>query len=194
MIAALRDADMIEGEGRDDRFGLHDVESDEGDVMIRSELGAGVHAKQSGGGSTFRPSSMSGTEGDNAEPESVAVLQLKLALLKEQREREREMDERACEADERARLAKERDWEIEQRRVELQAVNQAATAARPAAKGEIHNLLPKMGEGEDTLEFFETFERALLLNKVDRSEWPLFLPSHLTPRANSIIYFVSGRE
>jgi len=93
IIAALRNADTIEGEGRDDGFGLNDVESDEGEVMIRSELGAGVDAGQSGGGSAFRPSSMSGTDEDNAEPESVSVLQLKLALLKEQCDREREMDE-----------------------------------------------------------------------------------------------------
>ena len=180
MIAALRHADVIEEERRDDGFGLGDVESDDGEVIINSELGAGVDVGQSGGGSAVRSSSISSTDGDNAGQESVAVLQLKLALLKEKREMQKEIDERA-------RLAKEQDFELEQRRAEFQAVNQAGTTARPTARGEIHSLLPKMSEGENTLEFFQTFERALLLNNVDRNEWPLFLPSHLTPRANKVL-------
>jgi len=106
---------------------------------------------------------MSGTDGEIAEPEAVRVLRLRLALAREERERDRERDERA-------RMAKERDWEIQQQRAAMQAANQNTTGTRPAAKAEIHNLLPKMTEGEDTLEFFQTFERASLLNKIDPSD------------------------
>ena len=185
MIAALRDADRIDEEERDD--GWDDVENNDGEVEGRGELGTDVDAGLSGGGSVTDPLLMSGTDGEIAGSEAVDVLRLRLALAREERAREREKDERA-------RIAKERDWELEQQRAAMQAANQNTTSTRPAAKGEIHNLLPKMSEGEDTLEFFQTFERALLLNKVDRCEWPLFLPSHLTPRANKVLSNLSLEE
>ena len=108
--------------------------------------------------------------GGRDEPESIAILRLKLALAerqaqldKEKDERDKERDERARERDERARLARERDWQIEQERMAMQAQtdSSASHANRPTNMAEIQHLLPKMSSDDDVLTFFQKSERAM---------------------------------
>jgi len=72
MIAALRNADRIEEERLDDS--LDDVENEDGEIESRGVFGTDVDVGPSGGGSVANPLSMSGTDGDIAEPEAVSVL------------------------------------------------------------------------------------------------------------------------
>ena len=66
------------------------------------------------------------------------------------RERERER-----ERDERMRENREREWEIERERATLLA-GQNNNSGRPALRGELFNLLPKM-TNEDPVAFFLFF-------------------------------------
>jgi len=123
------------------------------------------------------------------EPESVAVLKLKLALAEKQAKWEKERDERATKA-------RERQWEIERERMNLQAqlTSSNPTSARAATRADIHHLLPKMSADDDVLNFFHTFERAMLLNKVDKVEWPRYLPAQLNSKANKVLSSLSLQE
>jgi len=89
-------------------------------------------------------------------------------------------------------LATEREWEIEKERAAMQN-NRFSRGSRRAARGEIYHLLPKMDDA-DTLVFFQTFEGALQINEIDKSEWPKFLPAHLTPKANKVLSSLSLSE
>ena len=46
----------------------------------------------------------------------------------------------------------------------------------------------------DPLVFFQTVERALQLNETAKSEWPKFLPAHLTPNDNKVLSSLSLAE
>ena len=105
MIAALRAFDEANGPGGSD------VESDGNDEMVLDE---GDRGEVSDSGSIAGPPSLPDPVGE--EPESVAVLKLKLALA----EQKARMDERDREW---AREARERGWEIEKERMAMQNQN-----------------------------------------------------------------------
>ena len=166
MIAALRawDKDVAEGDDHDEQ-------------ALDGSDGGGADDSGSVAG---RPSVTDQVGGSQSE--SVEVLRLKLALAEQQAEWDRERDERA-------RIARERNWEIEQQRMTMQAQTAppAPSSNRAASRAEIQHLLPKMSSDDDVLTFFHTFERAMNLNKVDRSEWPRFLPAQLNSKANKVL-------
>jgi len=87
---------------------------------------------------------------------------------------------------------REREWEIERERATLLA-GQANSSARPTLRGDLFNLLPKM-TNDDPVAFFSAFKRALLLNGIDKTEWPRFLPSSLTVKANKVLAGLSLEE
>ena len=47
---------------------------------------------------------------------------------------------------------------------------------------------------DDPVAFFSAFKRALLLNGIDKTEWPRFLPSSLTVKANKVLAGLSLEE
>ena len=147
--------------------------------------GAGNDDQRSDGESIAGFSSMPVAVGDDSpETDSVRVMQLKLALVREERERERERDERA-------RLAREREFQIEKERLCLRD-SRGPTPMHPV-RPEVHNILPKMSN-DDPLVFFQSFERALLLNDVAKSPWSRYLPANLTPKANKVLAGLSLDE
>jgi len=166
IIAMITDDDRrIEREGDG-----NDVEGD--DVSD----GAGNDDQRSDGESIAGFSSMPVAVGDDSpETDSVRVMQLKLALVREERERERERDERA-------RLAREREFQIEKERLCLRD-SRGPTPMHPV-RPEVHNILPKMSN-DDPLVFFQSFERALLLNDVAKSQWSRYLLANLTQASHS---------
>ena len=47
---------------------------------------------------------------------------------------------------------------------------------------------------DDPLVFFQSYERALLLNDVEKSQWSKFLPANLTPKANKVLAGMSLQD
>ena len=178
MIAALRDFD------NDNSPGVRGDESDGHEEEMAFDEGGGGAASGSGSVAEF-PSLTNRAGGE--EPESVAVLKLKLALAEQQARWEKEKDEREREREERAREARERDWEIEQQRLNLQAQLGPTTPNVRASRADIHHLLPKMNSEDDVLNFFHVFERSMMLNRVEKCEWPRYLPGQLNAKANKVI-------
>jgi len=117
-----------------------------------------------------------------SENESVEILRLKLALAEQQAKYDKERDERAS-------SAREREWEIERERIALQAQNNplAPPSNRAVSRTEVHHLLPRMANDDDVLGFFHAFERALQLNSVPKSDWPLYLTAQLSAKANRVL-------
>ena len=165
----------------DDNELTEEEEDDDGPDNELALDGAGSRAADDSGSVVGHPS-LTDQVGGRDEPESVEILRLKLALA----ERQAQLDK---ERDERARLARERDWQIEQERMAMQAQTDpsASSANRPTNRAEIQHLLPRMNSDDDVLTFFHTFERAMNLNKVEKSFWPRFLPAQLNSKANKVL-------
>ena len=119
--------------------------------------------------------------GDSSDQESVSLLQLKLALVREEREKIREEKEKA-----------ESAWEIERQRLELGIV-QNTSSINSSVRSDISRLLPRMTENEPIV-FFSVFERTLILNGVPRADWTKFLGGCLTPKANKALTGLSLSE
>ena len=87
---------------------------------------------------------------------------------------------------------KQLEWQIERERNEMLA-GQTTPAIRPVMRGDISSMLPRTSD-EDPLVFFSAFERALQLNGVDKVDWPKFLASCLTVKANKVLAGLSLAE
>ena len=119
--------------------------------------------------------------GDSSDQESVSLLELKLALVREQREKIREEKEKA-----------ESAWEIERQRLELGIV-QNTSSNNSSVRSDISRLLPRMAENEPIV-FFSAFERTLTLNGVPRADCTKFLGGCLTFKANKALTGLSLSE
>ena len=121
----------------------------------------------------------------------MVVLKRKLALAEQKARLDREKDERDREW---AREARERGWEIEKERMAMQNQTPPSTStSRTASRAEIHHLLPRLTD-DDVLTFFHTFERAMNLNRVEKEDWPRFLPAQLNSKANKVLSGLSLEE
>jgi len=118
-------------------------------------------------------------EDGDAGSETVQIMKLKLALAREERQREKERDERA-------REMREREFEMDMQRAGMRDGSRGPFPARPV-KPEVQSLLPRMSNDADLIVFFQSYERALLLNDVPKSEWSKFLPANLTAKANKVL-------
>jgi len=171
----------------------NDVEDDAAEIEDEIVMGAGAADRRSDSESVASQSPvLDAGDGTSPEADSVRIMELKLALVKEQREREREQRESERERDERARLAREREFEIEKERAGLRDGSRGPVPARPM-KPEIQSVLPRMSN-DDPLVFFQSYERALLLNDVEKSQWSKFLPANLTPKANKVLAGLSLQD
>ena len=178
LIAALRASDGSDDDGRTNERG-----GEQG-------LDNGDDRESSDGDSVTEYSSVADQVGD--EPETVAILKLKLVLAERQAKWERERDEREKERDQRASEARERQWEIEREKIALMAQTQVSPTTpgvnRATNRADIQHLLPKMSGGDDDiLNFFHTFERAMQLNRVQKCDWPRYLPAQLNSKANKVL-------
>ena len=180
LLAALRRKDEEE-----ERNGQMEGNGEQSEVFDDEVTFRSVDEPLGDGGSIAGSEADVNVENGCIEPESVSLMRLKLALVKEERQRERERDERS-------QQMREREWEIERARAELNA-GQTSTMARPAVRGDLYHILPKMTDG-DPLVFFSAFERALLINGVEKAEWPKFLAACLTVKANKVLAGLSLAE
>ena len=69
----------------------------------------------------------------------------------------------------------------------------STSTSRTASRAEIHHLLPRLTD-DDVLTFFHTFERAMNLNRVEKEDWPRFLPAQLNSKANKVLSGLSLEE
>ena len=150
LIAALRDSDQ--------RVNYNDNLSDgstDNAVVDRAERSDELVAERG------PPDDQYGVErSPGGESDSVLTLRLQLEL-----ERERA-------------AAREREWAIERERIALQAnANPLTASSRPVVRSDVQHMLPKLSENGDILTFFNTLERAMLLNYVDKVDWPRYLPA-----------------
>ena len=186
LIAALEQNDMRNDAIIDDNNTEYDdlSNNDDGDSVINYEEPAGGDDVESSDGSAEE-----GDDGGNGvnersgvcvlprqgdvESDSVATLRLQLALAQEQRKMRKE-----------ERLLKEREWEMERERVRMRSEGQGPAQTTTGATDfkEIKAILPSMHDVE-IVGFFQSFERILELNEVDRALWARLLPSQLSPRA-----------
>ena len=67
----------------------------------------------------------------------------------------------------------------------MQSQPPSTSTNRTASRADIHHLLPRLTD-DDVLTFFHTFERAMNLNRVDKGDWPRFLPAQLNSKANKV--------
>jgi len=168
MINALRDDDELNNDVDDGRASggngppnRGEVEGDngEGEVQFRApnQHSNGHVVAISGGGLEEEGS-------DGGSDSSVAVMQLKLQLAREERERERkryeierERHEMERERDDRTREMREREFQMEKERAELglQAAGQMGMGGtRPGTRGDLCHLLPKMNDNDPLVFFF----------------------------------------
>ena len=175
LVEALRrhDANRERG-GQTDRNGMQNGGESDEEVTFRA-VNEPLWDSGSIAGS-LTPSDVE--DGNVTESDSVSIMRLKLALVKEERKKERERDERA-------REMKQLEWQIEREPNEMLA-GQTTPAIRPVMRGDVSSVLPKMSD-DDPLVFFSAFERALQLNGVDKVDWPKFLASCLTVKANKVL-------
>ena len=160
LIAALRDSDQ--------RVNYNDNLSDgstDNAVVDRAERSDELVAERG------PPDDQYGVErSPGGESDSVLTLRLQLEL-----ERERA-------------AAREREWAIERERIALQAnANPLTASSRPVVRSDVQHMLPKLSENGDILTFFNTLERAMLLNYVDKVDWPRYLPAQLNSKANKVL-------
>ena len=169
----------FDGDGQTGGSGMDENVNEDDEVSFRAERTQLDNAESAVDGPTA-----SGMV-DGSESDEVRVMRLKLALAQEERLRERERDDRA-------RQMKELDWRIERERAELNG-GPTPPATFPAARSDMSHILPKMSE-DDILTFFSSFERSLTLNAVQKCDWPKFLASCLTVKANKVLSGLSLAE
>jgi len=75
-----------------------------------------------------------------------------------------------------------REW------IALQAnVNPLASSGRPVVRSDIQHMLPTLSENADILTLFKTLEHAMLLNNVDKVDWPRYLPAQMNSKADKVV-------
>jgi len=112
----------------------------------------------------------------SSEPDSLAALRLKLALVRAERDKELALINAKWELNERS-------WQIEQERVRIHGSNNAANVPITGLSEprDIAKMLPKMEN--DLLAFFVSFEKIMILNGVQECLWAKYLPAQLNQRA-----------
>ena len=123
---------------------------------------------------------------DRVGEDTVAILQLKLQLAREQRK-----------ANEELRKAKESEERLAQERTQRNAQGPLSAGRHPGLGMDIRDVkafLPTMRENDDILTFVMTFERALELNGIDRGVWARLLPAQLNQKAMQIFTRLSLEE
>jgi len=111
---------------------------------------------------------------ENVGAESLSLLELNLAIAREEREKINAEKERA-----------ESAWLIEKQRLEM-GLGSGIDTTQPNFGNDIARLLPKMIEGEP-LVFFSAFERTLMLNDVHKKNRTKFLGGTLTFKAHKAL-------
>jgi len=176
LMEALRRRDEEEeGEGQPDGNGMGNDVEDDGEVTFRT-MDSGSQGERDNVADLPDGTNL---EEDSAGSETVQVMRLKLALAKLEMQREKQRDEREM-------RMRERELEIERERAGMRDGSRGPFPVRPV-KPDVQNLLPRMSNDTDLIVFFQSYERALLLNDVPKSEWSKFLPAHLTPKANKVL-------
>ena len=180
LISALQDHVAMGEEAEletDDQPGVEPDDDGDGEVTFPRN-GGGTESSES----ADRPTPTHGAEHQEGGSGDLDLLQLRLALAREEKERVLAEKERA-----------ESAWLIEKQWLEL-GLSAASNATQPSAANDIARLLPRMGAEGDVLTFFSAFERSLALNDVSRDSWSKFLGSCLTVRAHKALTLEQPRN
>ena len=143
---------------------------DEGEISFRRVGDGPQNGESVGETSSMREM----RQGGSSDTESLSLLELTLAVLREERQKIREEREMADNA-----------WRIQKEKIEL-GVGQSANSDTPSVRGDIARLLPRMNESE-ILTFFSAYERILTLHGVAKQDWSKFLGGCLTPKAHKAL-------
>ena len=78
-------------------------------------------------------------------------------------------------------------WELEKERIKFRAENGSPNPVLGTkSQRDLKSLLPSMGDNDQALAFFHAYEKTLLIQKVDKSTWSLWLPSCLNAKASKV--------
>lgn len=178
LIRALLEHRTRSARDEEDEDGQRDVEMvEDGEVSFRRAEDRPENSESVNGTS----SAPGVRQGQSPDAESLSLLELKVALAREEQEKIREEKERA-----------ESAWQIEKQRLEL-GLGQNANPANPNVRSDIARLLPRQTEAEPLI-FFSAFERTLILNEIPKQQWPKLLGACLTPKAHKALSALSLEE
>ena len=95
-----------------------------------------------------------------------------------------------AEADQKAKLQQltleKARWELEKEQIKFRAENGSPAVIGTKSQRDIKGLLPSMGDNDQALAFFHAYEKTLLIQKVDKATWALWLPACLNAKASKV--------